>query len=102
MPKISASTVFVYSETIYEWVINKLRNITPKFKNRDEDTKLTKSAILLKRLKEENIELLFIDELSVSERFYKPYGWRLKNKDFWCFIWGSFSISMIFGISNEK
>ena len=79
-PKVSASTISRALRNDLQMSYRKLWKITPKYKEKHEVSKLAKSAILLKRLEEENIELIFIDELSVSERSYKPYGWRLKGK----------------------
>ena len=58
----------------------KLSNINQKMKEKQEVSKLAKSALLLKRLEDADLELIFIDELKVSERSSKTYGWRLKGK----------------------
>ena len=58
----------------------KLSNINQKRKAKQEVSKLAKSALLLKRLEGAYLELIFIDELKVSEHSSKTYGWRLKGK----------------------
>ena len=81
----------------------KLWSVSPKMKDMQEVSKRAKSALLLKRLEDLKLELIYIDELNFSERQYKAYGWRQKeNKAWWSLVGGNFSFSMIFGLSSER
>ena len=78
--RVSKSTISRTLKDDLSIGFRKLWNVSPKLKDVQEVSKLAKSALLLKRLEDQKLELIFIDELKFSERQYKAYGWRQRGK----------------------
>ena len=81
----------------------KMNVINPKTLISDNFDKMIQSASLLKVLLDYGIELIFIDEFSISSRGNKVYGWTERGKKaIISQYWGAESFSVITGLSTKN
>ena len=101
--KVSLSTVRRTMKKRLRLSYKKVSKWEPKILTQSHFRKMLKSALLLQKLKEEQVEAVFIDKFSLNSRKYKLYGWgKVNSKVFIKFKPAFDSMSFIVGLSASR
>ena len=74
-----------------------------KFLHSPKKEELLKCVCMIKYLIEGNFEWIFVDEFTISDRSYKPYGWGFKGRKSICSVYpGIFKMMFIVGVSSSN
>ena len=98
----SKPTIGKSLRTQHEISYRKFSRAVPKTLTEDSHRKMMETAAIMSHLEHQMIEVIFIDEFTVSGRSYKPYGWSKISQKGWKKIWDSnFSMGFIIGFSGR-
>ena len=102
LSNLSKPTIGKSLRTQHEMSYRKLSRAVPKTLTEDSHRKMMETAAIMSHLEHQMIEVIFIDEFTVSGRSYKPYGWSKISQKGWKKIWDSnFSMGFIIGFSGR-
>ena len=100
---ISKSTLSRWLHTELHMSYKKLSLVDKKLLNQDEVSKMLRWAVMIKQLHLLKVEIVYIDEFSVSERAHKQYGWRsIGKKSLYFSKKNIFSCSFMVDLSSFK
>ena len=100
---ISDSTVRRSLKAQLNMSYRKITVMNPKALISEKIDKMIRSGALLKILSDYWIELIFIDEFSVSSKGHKAYGWAERGKKaITSLYWGGESFSVITALSSKS
>ena len=103
LKEVSASTI---SRTLkHRWGMSykKLSKANPKIFNEEKYRQILQSAALLQKLRNSNIEMIYLDEFSFDPRKTKFYGWDKKNsKKFISWFPEMKTMSFVIGLSQKQ
>ena len=100
---ISKSTLSRWLHLELHMSYKKLSLVDKKLMNQEEVWKMLRWAVSIKQLQLFKVEIVYIDEFSVSERAHKQYGWgSIGKKSLFISKKNIFSCSFMVGLSSLK
>ena len=100
--KLSMSTISKSLRTQYNMSYRKVSKAAPKTLTNDSRGRTMETIVIMNHFGQQNIEVVFIDEFTVSGRSYKPYSWSKVNQNGLKKIQASsFSMGFIIGLSHR-
>ena len=100
---ISKSTLSRWLHLELHMSYKKLSLVDKKLMNQEEVWKMLRWAVSIKQLQLFKVEIVYIDEFSVSERAHKQYGWgSIGKKSLFINKKNIFSCSFMVGLSSLK
>ena len=100
---ISKSTLSRWLHLELHMSYKKLSLVDKKLMNKEEVWKMLRWAVSIKQLQLFKVEIVYIDEFSVSERAHKQYGWgSIGKKSLFISKKNIFSCSFMVGLSSLK
>ena len=99
---VSKSTIRRRLKKDLKMSYKKVTKVNPNLFLATNITKMTKCAWVLKKLREQEIKIIFVDEFSVSARSFKPFTWSpVGSKPLYINKTDSFKCSFMVGLSSE-
>ena len=100
--KISKPTISKWIKQDYSMRYKKLSKVNPGMISLQRKELTMEAIAILGTLETKGIEVIYIDEFTVSEKSYKPYGWSwVKQKGWKLMSSDNFCMGFIVGLSSE-
>ena len=101
--KLSRSTVRRFLRNKLKMSFTKMSKICPKILSPESVHRIYRWSEVIKELTRTGVEVIFVDEFSLSSRSYKQYGWsKIGSKSLFWEMANQFSCSFVVGLSQLR